>query len=1044
MIDRDVMALDASISFQRDVNRVSNFNNEHYEMLRRKHGSFRLLLGRIHRWNTFCTYLSENIAVKVCCHDNEMTDLHKFNNDFLTLKKTVEELFSVDAEKRKKAESVLQESLKCPGFVRVLLRACLSADFSVSARQLAAISLKNFIKSSWISDLEGSTQIGEEDKIYIRDSIVEAMVNSSPLVKKQLTEAICFIGKYDFPSNWKSLLDALVKCIESGDLSIVNSALVTAEQLFRRYSTESKSEKLWREIKYVLDNFADPLTKLFTSLTSKVSGEEMKHFDNGCTMQIYETFVDTVKIFYHLNFQDLPEYFEDHLDEWMGGFKVLLELKNVYSCPEIGNLKMSFCAQICDNLAMFSEKYEEEFFNHVMNFVKIVSQQLLSVSAEEKYDEFLSKGIDFLATVCGKPPYKLLFENGEILSQISECIVLPSLELRACDVDNFENSPNDYVLFDLEGSVAESRRRSACNFISAVCKQFSDTVEPMFTLHLHNLLVQYSEDPAENWSRKSIAINLLLAICCRGTTQKATISPILNVNEFFLTQLKLVFESALGNALLKADILKFLILFRTEIPKPTFVNILPTVRNLLCHDSAVLRIYSAILLEKLLIGKRQFKVLIFNDLQVQLYGGPVAVLELSDVAGSYKIIFENLLKTLELPDTAHCEYVMRCFMRLIETIFNLGADAAREYFNTIAMKIYSLITSPGPPMFNHLLCESMCLLIRLCGPTDNFNAEDILFPIFQQILQSESNYLLPWVFQMLALLLNRRTDEAQIPPVYMVLLPHLLNPEVWSNPVNLPSVTHLLTVYMRVNSGELSKEDYLIKVLTIFQRLVFSKSFDENGMRLMNAFIDYGLRNHVDMYLDDILRVVFKRQQENQTYKFSRMFVLLICHMVVRFGAMAALARIENIQNGLFGNIVEKLFIAKSYTFKRSEDAMIFIYGVLQLLYCCIEFKINGVYSKYTVDLLQMVHASFHKHSEIIFVSTEGVHNAVDEDMVSNVLYHADVIEFHIPGTENFAKLYTHAIGQMLRDAALKDAVESFLSRLTEQERELLRMMSLR
>ncbi|KRX40326.1 Exportin-2 [Trichinella murrelli] len=1003
------MALDASISFQRDVNRVSNFNNEHYEMLRRKHGSFRLLLGRIHRWNTFCTYLSENIAVKVCCHDNEMTDLHKCNNDFLTLKKTVEELFSVDAEKRKKAESVLQESLKCPGFVRVLLRACLSADFSVSARQLAAISLKNFIKSSWISDLEGSTQIGEEDKIYIRDSIVEAMVNSSPLVKKQLTEAICFIGKYDFPSNWKSLLDALVKCIESGDLSIVNSALVTAEQLFRRYSTESKSEKLWREIKYVLDNFADPLTKLFTSLTSKVSGEEMKHFDNGCTMQIYETFVDTVKIFYHLNFQDLPEYFEDHLDEWMGGFKVLLELKNVYSCPEIGNLKMSFCAQICDNLAMFSEKYEEEFFNHVMNFVKIVSQQLLSVSAEEKYDEFLSKGIDFLATVCGKPPYKLLFENGEILSQISECIVLPSLELRACDVDNFENSPNDYVLFDLEGSVAESRRRSACNFISAVCKQFSDTVEPMFTLHLHNLLVQYSEDPAENWSRKSIAINLLLAICCRGTTQKATISPILNVNEFFLTQLKLVFESALGNALLKADILKFLILFRTEIPKPTFVNILPTVRNLLCHDR-----------------------------------GPVAVLELSDVAGSYKIIFENLLKALELPDTAHCEYVMRCFMRLIETIFNLGADAVREYFNTIAMKIYSLITSPGPPIFNHLLCESMCLLIRLCGPTDNFNAEDILFPIFQQILQSESNYLLPWVFQMLSLLLNRRTDEAQIPPVYMVLLPHLLNPEVWSNPVNLPSVTHLLTVYMRVNSGELSKEDYLIKVLTIFQRLVFSKSFDENGMRLMNAFIDYGLRNHVDMYLDDILRVVFKRQQENQTYKFSRMFVLLICHMVVRFGAMAALARIENIQNGLFGNIVEKLFIAKSYTFKRSEDAMIFIYGVLQLLYCCIEFKINGVYSKYTVDLLQMVHASFHKHSEIIFVSTEGVHNAIDEDMVSNVLYHADVIEFHIPGTENFAKLYTHAIGQMLRDAALKDAVESFLSRLTEQERELLRMMSLR
>ncbi|KRZ04997.1 Exportin-2, partial [Trichinella zimbabwensis] len=964
---------------------------------------------------------------------NEMTDLLKCNSDFFTLKKTVEELFSADAEKRKKAESVLQESLKCPGFVRLLLRACLSDDFSISARQLAAISLKNFIKNSWVSDLEGSTQVVEEDKAYIRDSIIEAMVNSSPLVKKQLTEAICFIGKYDFPSNWKSLLESLVKCIQSGDLSIVNSSLVTAEHLFRRYSSESKSEKLWREIKYVLDNFADPLTNLFTSLTSKMTGEESKHFDDGCTMQIYESFVDIAKIFYHLNFQDLPEYFEDHLDDWMSGFKVLLGLKNVYSCPEIGSLKMSFCAQICDNLAMFAEKYEEEFFNHVMIFVKIVSQQVLSVSTEEKYDEFVSKGIDFLAMVCGKAQYKLLFENGELLSQISECIILPSLELRACDVDNFENAPNDYVLFDLEGSVAESRRRSACNFISAVCKLFSDTVEPMFTLHLRNLLVQYSEDPAENWSRKSVAINLLLAICCRGTTQKATINPILNVNEFFLTQLKLVLESALGNTLLKADILKFLILFRTEIPKETFVNVLPTVRSLLCHNCAVLRIYSAILLEKLLIGKRQFKTC-----------GPVAILELSDVTGSYRIIFENLLKALEMPDTTRCEYMMRCFMRLMETVFNLGANAVRPYFTAIAMQIYSLIATPGPPMFNHLLCESMCLLIRLCGPTDNFNPEDILFPIFQQILQSESSYLLPWIFQMLALLLNRRTQEAQIPPVYMVLLPHLLNPEVWSNPVNLPSVIHLLTVYMRVNSGELSKEDYLIKILTIFQRLVFSKSFDENGMRLVNAFIDYGQQEHVDMYLDDILRVVFKRQQENQTYKFSRMFVILICHMVVRFGAVAALARIENIQNGLFGNIVEKLFIAKTYTFRRSEDAMIFIYSVLQMLYCCAEFKINGVYSKYTVDLLQVVHGSFHKHSEIIFVSTDGVHNAIDADMVNNVLYHGDVIQFHIPGTENFAKLYTHAIGQMLRDAALKDAVEGFLSRLDVQERELLRMMSLR
>jgi hypothetical protein len=35
-----------------------------------------------------------------------------------------------------------------------------------------------------------------------------------------------------------------------------------------------------------------------------------------------------VNIFVHLFAQDLPEYFEDHMGEWMEGFAKLLEYKN--------------------------------------------------------------------------------------------------------------------------------------------------------------------------------------------------------------------------------------------------------------------------------------------------------------------------------------------------------------------------------------------------------------------------------------------------------------------------------------------------------------------------------------------------------------------------------------------------------------------------------------------------------------------------------------------------------------------------------------------
>jgi len=47
------------------------------------------------------------------------------------------------------------------------------------------------------------------------------------------------------------------------DPTPINGALETAHSLFRKYRIELKSQKLWIEIKYVLDTLAKPLTELF-------------------------------------------------------------------------------------------------------------------------------------------------------------------------------------------------------------------------------------------------------------------------------------------------------------------------------------------------------------------------------------------------------------------------------------------------------------------------------------------------------------------------------------------------------------------------------------------------------------------------------------------------------------------------------------------------------------------------------------------------------------------------------------------------------------
>ena len=49
----------------------------------------------------------------------------------------------------------------------------------------------------------------------------------------------------------------------TGDFHVINGILRTAHSLFERYRFEFKSNELWTEIKFVLDNFAKPLTELF-------------------------------------------------------------------------------------------------------------------------------------------------------------------------------------------------------------------------------------------------------------------------------------------------------------------------------------------------------------------------------------------------------------------------------------------------------------------------------------------------------------------------------------------------------------------------------------------------------------------------------------------------------------------------------------------------------------------------------------------------------------------------------------------------------------
>ena len=117
------------------------------------------------------------------------------------------------------------------------------------------------------------------------------------------------------------------------------------------------------------------------------------------------------KVFYSLNYQDLPEFFEDNMKVWMDGFHSLLTAPNI-PCLDSGSddvggpqevlkgnkMKFSptesavrlpmvetitdYLAQICENVSMYAIKYGEEFHPHLASFVAAVWQLLTSTGLQ--------------------------------------------------------------------------------------------------------------------------------------------------------------------------------------------------------------------------------------------------------------------------------------------------------------------------------------------------------------------------------------------------------------------------------------------------------------------------------------------------------------------------------------------------------------------------------------------------------------------------------------------------------------------------------------
>jgi exportin-2 (importin alpha re-exporter) len=434
----------------------------------------------------------------------------------------------------------------------------------------------------------------------------------------------------------------------------------------------------------------------------------------------------------------------------------------------------------------------------------------------------------------------------------------------------------------------------ACELVKGLSSHYREQVTGMFTGYIQTMIQEYAANPVQNWKAKDCAIYLVVSLAQRQASVGAVASDLVNFEQFFSSQIvpELRAQDVNSNALLKADALKFVTTFRTQIPKHLTLELMPQLIGFLVAESNVVHSYAALAIEKLLAIK---------DGKQSRYTG-------SDLTPFLQPLFINLFGALKLPESQENAYVMRCIMRVL-SIADIGPFAP-QCLGELANILMVVCKNPSNPSFNHYLFEAVAALLRnACekDPGQVATFENQLFPVFQAVLEQDVTEFAPYVFQIMAQLIESRRPP--LPQIYIAFFPPLLTPLLWQRQANVPGLVRLLQAYLQKAPQEINKENQLMQVLGVFEKLVASKNTDHQGFFILNTVVENLSYEALSPFMAQIWNILFSRLQYRSTGKFIKSLIIFASLFSVKHGSGRVIETINAVQPNLFASILDKIWI---------------------------------------------------------------------------------------------------------------------------------------
>ena len=190
--------------------------------------------------------------------------------------------------------------------------------------------------------------------------------------------------------------------------------------------------------------------------------------------------------------------------------------------------------------------------------------------------------------------------------------------------------------------------------------------------------------------------------------------------------------------------------------------------------------------------------------------------------------------------------------------------------------------------------------------------EALLFPPFQTVLQFDILEFTPYVFQVLAQLLEFRPQNAGLGPAYTSLFPPLLSASLWEKKGNVPGLVRLLQAYIKQAPNELLSS--LTPMLGIFQRLNASSATETPAFELLRALTTYIPQENMMPSVPTIFQIILTKLSTTKAQKYPPLVVSYFALFTGLFGGKAFLDVTNRIQPGVGLTLLAQVWVPKLKT----------------------------------------------------------------------------------------------------------------------------------